>query len=231
MNYVIWKEKDSREVEGLIICELPPISKPNLRVNETVIDGVDGSTVEELGYESYDKPLLIGLRRNADIDEIINFFTGDGEIVFSNEPDKYYKAKIISSIDFARLCRLKTATVTFRVQPFKYDYEEDERVSQAGRTDIIIDNIGNYFSKPIMTIQGTGEVRISVNDEALFKYTFPEDENTVVIDSEKQDAYLGVDLKNRNMAGEFPTLRSGINTVTWEGAVDSIKIEKYSRWL
>ena len=95
MNYLIWNGKDSRDVKGLIICELPPISKPQMRVAETVIDGVDGSIIEELGYSSYDKALTIGITQNADIDEISQYFSGSGEVVFSNEPDKFYKASII----------------------------------------------------------------------------------------------------------------------------------------
>ena len=62
MNYVIWNGRDSREIDGLLICELPPITKPQMRVKETAIDGVDGSIIEELGYESYDKVEALGYK-------------------------------------------------------------------------------------------------------------------------------------------------------------------------
>ena len=110
-NYVIFKGIDSRTIRGLIIQELPSITKPKMRVSETVIDGVDGSYIEELGYESYDKTIKIGLTRNYDIDEVIDYFNGEGSIVFSNEPDKYYKVKIINQINYERLVRFKEATV------------------------------------------------------------------------------------------------------------------------
>ena len=129
MNYLIWNGKDSRDIKGLVICELPPISKPKMRVAETVIDGVDGSLIEELGYESYDKALTLGTTQKADINEVIKFFSGSGEVVFSNEPDKYYKATIINQIDYARLVRFRTATVVFRVQPFKYEHQEEPTIS------------------------------------------------------------------------------------------------------
>ena len=125
MNYIIWKDKDSRNITGLLISELPPISKPKMRVQETVIDGVDGSLIEELGYESYDKTLQIGLTKGFDIDEVIKYFSGEGNIVFSNEPDKFYKARIIEQIDYERLLRFRTASIKFRVQPFKYEYQEE----------------------------------------------------------------------------------------------------------
>ena len=231
MNYLIWKGKDSRNIKGLVISELPPISKPNMRVAETAIDGVDGSIIEELGYESYDKQLIIGITQNADINAIIEYFTGEGEVVFSNESDKYYKAKIFSRIDFARLGRFKTATVTFRVQPFKYEYLEEATILEDGMTEIIINNIGNYQSRPIIEIKGTGEVTFTVNGNTLFRYTFPEGEDTVIIDSQKQDAYMGTNLKNRNMVGEFPIFGIGENIITWDGAVTGITISAKSRWL
>ena len=124
MNYIIWNEKDSRDIAGLLISELPPISKPNMRLSEITLDGVDGSTYEELGYESYNKPVRIGLIAGADVDKVIEYFTGEGKVIFSNEPQKYYVAKITGQIDFERLLRYKTATVNFRVQPFKYEYLE-----------------------------------------------------------------------------------------------------------
>ena len=230
MNYIIWNNKESKDIKGLIICELPPITKPKMRVKETVIDGVDGSIIEELGYESYNKSISIGLKTNADIDEVIEYFTGNGEVIFSNEPNKYYKARIINSIDYARLLRFRKATVTFRVQPFKYDLLEIERQANSERNSMIIENIGNYTSKPLITITGSGEVTLKVNGSTICTYTF-DNNDTVILDSEKQDAYLGNVLKNRNMIGEFPIFQKGNNTLLCDGNVSSIKVKNYSRWV
>lgn len=231
MNYIIWNNKDSRDIKGLLISELPPITKPNMRVKETVIDGVDGSIIEELGYESYDKTIAIGLKIGADIDKVIEFFTRNGEVVFSNEPERYYIARVVKSIDFARLLRFRVATVTFRVQPFKYNRVELARQATSERDSMIVENIGNHTAKPLIEITGSGTVELTVNEKPICNYTFPEGENTVILDSEKQDAYWESVLKNRNMTGEFPIFEKGNNTISWSGAVESIKITKYSRWL
>ena len=230
MNYIIWNNKDSRDIKGLLISELPPIRRPNMRVKETVIDGVDGSLIEELGYESYDKTVMIGLKIGADVDKVAEFFSGSGEVVFSNEPDKYYKARIINGIDFERLLRYKVAKVTFRVQPFKYNRVEVAREATSERTSMIIENLGNYTAKPIITITGTGTIELSVNGNMVCNYTFDRAE-AVVIDSETQDAYWEGRLKNRSMTGNFPIFEKGNNVLSWSGAVASIKITKYSRWL
>ena len=123
-NYIIWNGKDSRDISGLIICELPPITKPKIRTKITTIDGRDGSIVDYLGYESYTKEIQIGIKSTNDTDKIIKFFTGKGEVIFSNEPDKYYKAEIVRDVDYERLLRYKTASITFYVQPFKYKVRE-----------------------------------------------------------------------------------------------------------
>lgn len=231
MNYIIWKNQDSRDIKELLIGELPPIRKPTLRVKETIIDGVDGSIYEELGYESYDKTISVGLRVGADIDKVIEYFTGSGEIIFSNEPDKYYIARIINGIDYNRLLRYRTATITFRVQPFKYKANEDEMTAVSTSVRLSVENIGNHTAKPLITIKGSGIIDLILNGTAICRYAFPAGEDTVVLDSEKQDAYFGSVLKNRNMAGEFPVLEKGDNVFTWGGTIESIRIKRYSRWL
>jgi predicted phage tail component-like protein len=233
MNYILWNGKDSRDIKGLIISELPPITKPNMRVRETIVDGVDGSIIEEMGYESYDKTVAISLKIGADVDQINEFFTGNGQVTFSNEPDRYYIARIIKSIDYARLLRYRVATVTFRVQPFKYNRVEVEvaRKETDEKDGITVRNIGNYTAKPLLYIEGSGTVEVTINGKAMFRYNFPEEGDAVYIDSEKQDAYLGDALKNRDMVGEFPILEKGINVITWTGTVTKFIITKYSRWL
>ena len=124
MNSIIWKGVSSTTINGLLISELPPITVPAMRVKEIIVDGRDGSILEDLGYSSYDKNIVIGLHGNFDINKVIKYFTGEGEVVFSNEPDKVYTAKIIGQIDYNRLLRYRQATIPFRVQPFKHKLNE-----------------------------------------------------------------------------------------------------------
>lgn len=115
---------ESSEIPGLLIQSLPPITKPLMRTEIEEIDGRDGDIVTPLGFSAYNKEISIGLYGNYDIDEVIQYFTSAGTVIFSNEPDKYYNYQIIEQIDFERLLRYRTATVTFHVQPFKYSTDE-----------------------------------------------------------------------------------------------------------
>lgn len=154
MNYVIWKSNDSRDLKGLLILELPPITRPTMRTQITEIEGKDGDIIDYTGYAAYDKIVKIGLYGNYNIDERSNFFSGKGRVTFSNEPDKYYEAKITEQIDFERLVKFRTANVKFHTQPFKYLVDEQpvkaDKLSEIKEIKVI--NSGFETSKPILTL-------------------------------------------------------------------------------
>ncbi len=127
---------ESSEITGLLIQSLPPISKPLMRTVIEEIDGRDGDIVTNLGFSAYDKEITIGLYGSFDIDEVIQYFTSAGTVIFSNEPDKYYNYQIIEQIDFDRLIRYRTATVTLHVQPFKYSTDEQAKTFNTNELNI-----------------------------------------------------------------------------------------------
>lgn len=131
MNYCVLNGIKSNTIKGLLIQELPPISKPLMRTQIDQIDGRDGDIVTNLGYSSYDKQMTIGLFGNFDIDDVIAYFASAGTVTFSNEPDKYYNYQIIKQIDYERLVRFRTATVTFHTQPYKYSAVGDDVTADA----------------------------------------------------------------------------------------------------
>lgn len=232
MAEIIWKNKSSKEIEGLIITNTPPITKPKMRVDKIEIDGRDGDIIEKVGYESYTKNVEIGLTRNFDINEIIKYFTGDGELVLSDEPDKVYIASIFDDVDYEKLLQIRKATIKFHVQPFKYLKDESKvSLNVTTQTSIEVENKGLEISKPIITLEGSGTIEIAVNGENIFRYIFPSGETKVTIDSLKEEAYFEGVYKNRNMLGEFPKLEVGNNTISWTGTLTKIEIEPKSRWL
>lgn len=133
-NYIILNGKNSNQINGLLIQELPPISKPLLRNQIEEIDGRDGDIVTPLGYSAYDKEFTIGLYKDFDVNEVAAYFNSEGTVIFSNEPDKYYYYQITAQIDFERLVRYRTATVTMHCQPFKYSATEQPITEDASGT-------------------------------------------------------------------------------------------------
>lgn len=233
-NYIILNGINSNEIEGLLIQELPPISKPKIRTQIDEIDGRDGDIVTKLGFSAYDKTISIGLYGNYDIDDVISFFNSEGTVTFSNEEDKYYNYQILEQIDFERLVRYKTAKVTLHVQPFKYSNIEGIKTYNQldNETSISIINNGNYISKPILTIYGTGTINISLNDFQVFVINLG-NEGSITLDTSLMEAYNNDILKNRLVTGNYDNfaLNVGTNTISWTGDVNQIDIQNYSRWI
>lgn len=234
--YIVINGKSSKTIHGLLIQSLPPISKPAMRTEIEEIDGRDGDVVTTLGYSAYDRAVLIGLKGDFNIDDVIEYFNSSGEIVFSNEPDKVYKFAMYEQIDFERLVRFRTAEVIFHVQPFKNSAIELPivRSNLTGTIlNIPIRNIGNIYSKPMIKFKASGEVNIYINE--VHKLEVDLDSTTdVTIDvvgmnaTDAQGNYI-----NRKVTGDYDKLiiPVGINEFRITGAVQEVEIDNYSRWI
>lgn len=232
MNYIVLNGYKSTLIKGLLISELPPITKPQQRTTIEEIDGRDGDIITKLGYAAYDKKMTIGCYGDFNIDDIIQYFDSQGTVVFSNEPDKYYKYTILHQIDFERLCRFKTATVTFHVQPFKHSSVDDTieyLVSlQSYQT---VKNNGNVISRPKLTIYGSGTITLTIND-FTFTIVMGTDEY-ITLDGATLNAYMGGTLKNRSVTGNLKNLwlPIGESNISWTGTVTKIVLTDGSRWI
>ena len=160
INYIELSGEKSTSVKGLIIQSLPPITKPKMRTSNATIDGRDGDVITKLGYSAYDKQLSIGLHGDFDIDDAIAFFDSEGEVVFGNEPDKYYRYQILDQIDFERLIRFRTAKVKLHVQPFKYD-AVDRTFDIVNQFLHVCDSTVSKFG--ITVTSSDGSIRVSGN--------------------------------------------------------------------
>lgn len=232
MSYIELNGVSSITITGLLIQTLPPISLPAIRTQIETVDGRDGDIITKLGYSAYDKQMTIGLHGSYDINQIIGFFASEGTVVFSNEPDKFYKYKIVNQIDFARLLRFKTATVTMHVQPFKYSTSEAPETSTS--SSVTITNAGNIYSKPKLTITGSGTVAVYLASAQIFSIEMGVSSTTIIIDIDAMNAYdTNGTFMNRAVTGDYSSflLPAGQSTISWTGTVSSVTVENYSRWL
>ena len=237
-NYIILNNQNSNEITGLLIQTLSPISQPKIRTNIEEIDGRDGDIITKLGYSAYNKEISIGLYGDYDVDQVIAYFTNNqsGQVTFSNEEDKYYNYEILEQIDFERLIRYKTADVTFHIQPFKYsNIETAKSFTITTQTSINIRNNGNYISKPVITITGSGTINLSLNNEQLFVIDLGETSTQITLDIANMNAYNPTTnvFMNRSVTGDYNNfnLLVGKNTISWTGTITQIQIENYSRWI
>lgn len=237
-NYIILNGQSSDEITGLLIQTLPAISQPKIRTQIEEIDGRDGDIITKLGYSAYNKEITIGLYGDYDVDQVISYFTNNqsGKVTFSNEPDKYYNYEIVEQIDFERLMRFKTAKIQMHIQPFKYsNIETTKNFTITSQTSINITNTGNYISKPVITITGTGTINLSLNNEQLFVINLGDTSTQIALDINNMNAYNPTTqaFMNRSVTGNYDNfiLNVGKNTISWSGTITQIAISNYSRWI
>ena len=102
----------------------------------------------------------------------------------------------------------------------------------SGTNNITITNHGNYYSKPKLTLTGTGNIGIYLNDSQIFQVALGTDE-TIIIDTDKMEAYYESTLKNRQVIGDYNSFKllSGENTIKISGTFSKLQVDNYSRWI
>lgn len=237
----IFGGKDSYLDYGLYISKRPTIPSPKRRVNYVDIPGrhsrlkYDEGTFEDItiGVECAlkDKENLI-----LKIDEIKGwlFGTGEEDLIFSFQPDKKYRAQIVNSIDFEQVYKYTSRfPILFNCRPFKYAVQNNILTIIENGTNITnitnITNPGTIESEPEISVYGTGDITLTINEETIELKEVP---SKIIINTSLQDAYddTGNSL-NSNMNGEFIKLKPGINEIQWTGDVTKIEILPNWRWL
>ena len=234
--YIIINGVSSKQVNGLLIQSLPPISKPKMRTSIEEIDGRDGDIVTTLGYAAYEKAITIGLKGDYNVDDVIEYFNTSGQVTFSNELDKYYNFAIYDTIDFNKLIRFRTANINFHVQPFKYSVDEPPvkwtNTGEQTIAKISVRNLGNIYSRPKLTIVGANTITVYIGDTQIFNIELSAAGETIIIDdmnaTDGEGNYL-----NRQVTGDYDNfkLATGVNNLRVTGAVQSVTLNKYCRWI
>lgn len=211
----------------LIVNKLPPITRPAKDIDKIEIPGRDGFLTNDLGtYRGSVKPVECTIENLEAIDFISKWLSGGGEVVFSNEPDKKFKAVIINQIEFTKILQnFRSFIILFDCQPHKYAVTNDVITLLTPQTIV---NSGNVSSNPVIKIYGNGNINLAINGEIINLTNVSE---YLVIDSELVDAYKDTMLKNNEMNGEFPELITGVNSISWTGSVTKVEITPNWRYI
>ncbi|HHX70325.1 MAG: distal tail protein Dit [Miniphocaeibacter sp.] len=230
-------EKNSYKNFGIIISKRPNLPSPKRRVSYIDIPGRDSSlTYDERTYEN----ITIGVECKVKdenlldkIDEIKAWLlsAGEGNLIFSFNDNKKYKAQVVNSIDFSQIAKkFSEFIIVFNCRPFKYASINNNIILNQSGTSII--NPGSIYSKPIIrvTCNEDGEFKINENKIEIIDFT-----GTLIIDSELEEAfsYREGEISNasNNISGEFPKLDVGDNLISFSGGISKIEITPNWRWL
>lgn len=231
--YFIFNNKKCTDM-GVEISEFPALQHPERRVEVIEVDGMDGSYTQDLGaYNTYKISIecaLNKLSRNAQsINEILKWLKGSGKLILSTDPMKYYEARIASAISVENVIWIfPEFKITFEVQPFRKSVNEFSDIIKTADKKFRVFNKGDVSSRPIITLKGTGEITVKINDNS---YLLQGVTDSVTINSEMQEVYNDTySLNTLYKSIEFPEFQVGVNEFEVIGDVSEIEIKPNWRW-
>lgn len=144
---------------------------PSLRKNEFVIPGRHGTI--DYGLNTYETRIItieLSLVRKSMEDlrhqarDIAQWFSKSGALVFDDEPDKAYQAKVYTNVDIEEIASYGVSQVAFECQPFAESLEYRQvniPVIATKPYEIPLNVNGTSESCCIMSIKNNGTTSIS----------------------------------------------------------------------
>ena len=224
INNVILPPKDYVLVDG------GEIQVAKKRVSEeSKIYGANGTYVVHDGaYESQERVLKFSAVNFAKVVELSNLFNDfDNEIEFDYLKLSRYYADLVD-ITYSKQGKSRwIVNVKLRFNPFRYTIETTETKLTTRGT---INNIGNVFSEPIIEIEGSGEVSLTIGVQSMFLNL----DSKAIIDCRhrKQNVYDKNNVVKNSIRkkGGFFEIPPGLQGVATNGNVTGIKIKGNWRW-
>lgn len=224
INNVILPPKDYVLVDGGEI----QVAKKRV-TEESEIYGANGTYVVHDGaYKSQERVLKFSAVNFAKVVELSNLFNDfDNEIEFDYLKLSRYYADLVD-ITYSKNGKSRwLVNVKLRFNPFRYTIESTETKLTTRGT---INNIGNVFSEPIIEIEGTGEVSLTIGVQSMFLNL----DSKAIIDCRhrKQNIYDKNNVVKNSIRkkGGFFEIPPGLQGVATNGNVTSIKIKGNWRW-
>lgn len=224
INNVILPPKD------YVLVDVGEIQVAKKRVTEeSEIYGANGTYVVHDGaYKSQERVLKFSAVNFAKVVELGNLFNDfDNEIEFDYLKLSRYYADLVD-ITYSKNGKSRwIVNVKLRFNPFRYTTENTETSLTTRGT---INNIGNVFSEPVIEIEGSGEVSLTIGVQSMFLNL----DSKAIIDCRhrKQNVYDKNNVVKNSIRkkGGFFEIPPGLQGVATNGNVTSIKIKGNWRW-
>lgn len=217
--------------KSVTVLKYPEVVKPTLRVETVKVPGRDGELTLS-GMPSYEAMVLECECMVPSVDKIsaaAAWLTGRGDLVLGNDPDYAYDAQVIDEIRFEKILRghaHRRFTVPFLCQPLKKKATTEPNIELTAPGTVV--NIGHVPSRPLIKIEGSGNVVLAVGAYSL---SITDINTSILIDSDLGMATNGTVNESYKVSGEWPLLVVGNNAVGWTGTVSKVTITPRWRYL
>ena len=229
-NYLKVNDFATSGLRNCVVVDFGTIRSATPRFSEQLKPfGMNGSYNKEEGaYESYERTIRIFFERFSDLATLVEKFKAVGnQLEFSNQPDSVFYADLLDTEITQKGMYGWELAIKLDMQPFRYQKTSTPVVLTSVGT---IDNIGTVYSEPIIDIEGSGDVSLTIGQKTMYLTV----NNKVTIDCRhgKQNIYNATGavqntLRKRGGFFEIPTGNSG---VTFTGNVRKVTIKPNWRY-
>lgn len=244
---LFFKGKHSYKDMGLFMRSDNRTVLPEFRKYELEIPGKHGSW--DYGGNTFAKRIItvtFSVVKNSFADlrqqirKIAIWLAGEGKLIFDDEPQVYYEAKVYDPIDLTQIQTSGEFSVSFECQPLAksvFDVLDEILLDNdipldsdvyldspdmyifdiTQSTTINIDNFGTMPTKPRLTLVGSfSDFYITIGDKTI-SYLTEEDNATIIIDCEKMTITKNGENAISKCSGDLDTffeLQPGENEIT-----------------
>lgn len=234
MGEIVYNGRSSKEI-GLEVETFPSYQTPRRKYETIQVPGrngdllIDGGSWENV-IRSYE--VSIGSFRRSyyemmnAVSEWLHSTHSYARLEDSYEPEYYRLAVYLEEISMSNIFNHGgKGTIDFNCKPQRFLKSGDYPITITAQTRI--QNPTIFPSLPVITVYGTGSGTLEVGDCNIQILDIG---GEIVIDSEIQDAYLGVINKNPmiSVPDGFPQLLKGITDISFSGGIS--KVEVIPKW-
>lgn len=215
---------------GIVIAEAPAFERATRKQTSYQIPGRNGAVViPQDAWNDVTRTYKVWLADTPDKDlvELVDSFeawlnskSGYQRLEDSFEPDIYRLAYYSGGASVSNsLMQYGEATINFTCRPERF-YKTGEQVIAITNGDKI-NNETRFDSKPLIHIEGTGSVSVSIEGVTVTASIT----DYINIDCETMNAYrLPAENKNSSIGGSFPHIKPGINSIGTTGTITALTI-------
>jgi len=229
-----YREKHSREFEGLVVKTDNNQLISSKRFERISVPGRNGQYIFEDGYNNkileFDCSLIKGTiqSRRQRAREIAYWLSGTGDLVLDGESDKAYRVvRTVSDIDLSLNQVVENFKVVFETEPFQLGTFKS--ISVDNPTNVTLTNSGTKEAETVMSISGTGDVSLILDDKIVNLTGLTE---KITLDSKRYLVYN--DLKENKLdlhSGDFIKIPVGNSSLEVTGLVSNILTEYYDTYI
>lgn len=230
MDYMIINGFNTSTLSGCVVTDFGDVEVAKPKGNVAELYGVDGNyRVLDGSYESYERTFKFYISKQVDIATVMQKFQSNDNILeFSYQLGSTFYANFLSANYKPKGHHGWELSIKLDMQPFRYPKDVAPVVLTSAGT---IENIGTVYSEPIIEIEGSGDVSLTIGRKTM--HLTVNNKTTIDCRQGKQNIFnaSGAVQNTLRKRGGFFEIPVGLNGVTYTGDVRKVTIRPNWRYL